>query len=144
MVRGLNCTVQTRGRGKSAPVHIFVSRHLKCDAPACRSGQSLEEQLKKLVQIVDCVCVDVQRAQNFYNKLFYRRVCEARERRPPPPLSAGLTDVFVTRSTVKVDFLSISYRQLEKQVGSSGKERRRTAEDLLSFDCLSRLRSPMT
>uniref|UniRef100_H3DML7 BAI1 associated protein 3 n=1 Tax=Tetraodon nigroviridis TaxID=99883 RepID=H3DML7_TETNG len=48
---------------------------------------SLEEQLKKLVQIVDCVCADVQQAQNVYNKLFY--------------------------STVKVDFLSISYRQLE-------------------------------
>lgn len=39
--------------------------------PACRS-QTLEEQLKKLVHIVDCVCADVQRAQNFYNKLFYR------------------------------------------------------------------------
>uniref|UniRef100_A0A3Q4BII3 Uncharacterized protein n=1 Tax=Mola mola TaxID=94237 RepID=A0A3Q4BII3_MOLML len=52
--------------------------------------KSLEEQLKKLVQVVDCVCADVQRAQNTYNKLFY--------------------------STVKVDFLSISYRQLEKQV----------------------------
>ncbi|TNM96892.1 hypothetical protein fugu_015050 [Takifugu bimaculatus] len=51
---------------------------------------SLEEQLKKLVHIVDYVCADVQRAQNFYNKLFY--------------------------STVKVDFFSISYRQLEKQV----------------------------
>lgn len=37
-----------------------------------RSCQSLEEELKKLVQVVDCVCVDVQRAQNVYNKLFYR------------------------------------------------------------------------
>lgn len=34
--------------------------------------QTLEEQLKKLVQIVDCVCADVHRAQNIYNKLFYR------------------------------------------------------------------------
>lgn len=40
--------------------------------PWCRPCQSLEEQLKKLVQIVDAVCTDVQRAQNFYNKLFYR------------------------------------------------------------------------
>ncbi|XP_041832224.1 BAI1-associated protein 3 [Melanotaenia boesemani] len=51
---------------------------------------TLEEQLKKLVQVVDAACADVQRAQNIYNKLFY--------------------------SAVKVDFLSISYRQLEKQV----------------------------
>ncbi|XP_030264328.1 BAI1-associated protein 3 [Sparus aurata] len=51
---------------------------------------TLEEQLKRLVQVVDCVCADVQRAQNIYNKLFY--------------------------SAVKVDFLSLSYRQLEKQV----------------------------
>lgn len=34
--------------------------------------QTLEEQLKKLVQVVDAVCADVQRAQNVYNKLFYR------------------------------------------------------------------------
>lgn len=34
--------------------------------------QTLEDQLKKLVQIVDCVCADVHRAQNIYNKLFYR------------------------------------------------------------------------
>ncbi|XP_073350945.1 BAI1-associated protein 3-like [Pagrus major] len=51
---------------------------------------TLEEQLKRLVQVVDFVCADVQRAQNIYNKLFY--------------------------SAVKVDFLSLSYRQLEKQV----------------------------
>ncbi|KAK2893650.1 BAI1-associated protein 3 [Channa argus] len=51
---------------------------------------ALEEQLKKLVQVVDAVCADVQRAQNIYNKLFY--------------------------SAVKVDFFSISYRQLEKLV----------------------------
>ncbi|XP_029363686.1 BAI1-associated protein 3 [Echeneis naucrates] len=51
---------------------------------------TLEEQLKKLIQVVDAVCADVQRAQNIYNKLFY--------------------------SAVKVDFFSISYRQLEKQV----------------------------
>ncbi|XP_073350942.1 BAI1-associated protein 3-like [Pagrus major] len=51
---------------------------------------TLEEQLKRLVQVVDFACADVQRAQNIYNKLFY--------------------------SAVKVDFLSLSYRQLEKQV----------------------------
>ncbi|XP_033827680.1 BAI1-associated protein 3 [Periophthalmus magnuspinnatus] len=51
---------------------------------------TLEEQLKKLIQVVDAVCVDVQRAQNIYNKLFY--------------------------SAVKVDFFSITYRQLEKLV----------------------------
>ncbi|XP_029945950.1 BAI1-associated protein 3 [Salarias fasciatus] len=51
---------------------------------------TLEEQLKKLVQVVDAVCGDVQRGQNIYNKLFY--------------------------SAVKVDFFSIVYRQLEKQV----------------------------
>ncbi|XP_075937489.1 BAI1-associated protein 3 [Anarhichas minor] len=51
---------------------------------------TLEEQLKKLVQVVDSVCADVQRAQHIYNKLFY--------------------------SAVKVDFFSTSYRQLEKQV----------------------------
>ncbi|XP_029014875.1 BAI1-associated protein 3 isoform X1 [Betta splendens] len=51
---------------------------------------TLEEQLKKLVVVVDAVCADVQRGQNIYNKLFY--------------------------SAVKVDFFSIAYRQLEKQV----------------------------
>ncbi|XP_047214629.1 BAI1-associated protein 3-like [Girardinichthys multiradiatus] len=51
---------------------------------------SLEEQLKKMVQVIDAVCADLQRAQNIYNKLFY--------------------------SAVKVDFFSITYRQLEKQV----------------------------
>ncbi|XP_034567461.1 BAI1-associated protein 3 [Notolabrus celidotus] len=51
---------------------------------------TLEDQLKKLVQVVDAVIADVQRSQNIYNKLFY--------------------------SAVKVDFFSISYRQLEKQV----------------------------
>ncbi|XP_017284782.1 BAI1-associated protein 3 [Kryptolebias marmoratus] len=51
---------------------------------------TLEEQLKKMVRVIDIVCSDVQRAQNIYNKLFY--------------------------SAVKVDFFSISYRQLEKQV----------------------------
>ncbi|MED6266454.1 hypothetical protein CHARACLAT_002269 [Characodon lateralis] len=51
---------------------------------------SLEEQLKKMVLVIDAVCADLQRAQNIYNKLFY--------------------------SAVKVDFFSISYRQLEKQV----------------------------
>ncbi|XP_034046055.1 LOW QUALITY PROTEIN: BAI1-associated protein 3 [Thalassophryne amazonica] len=51
---------------------------------------TLEEQLKKLVQVVDAVIADIHRAQNIYNKLFY--------------------------STVKVDFFSISYRQVEKLV----------------------------
>ncbi|KAI4903364.1 hypothetical protein NFI96_010770, partial [Prochilodus magdalenae] len=51
---------------------------------------TLEEQLKRLVLVVDAVCVDVQRGQNVYNKLFH--------------------------SSVKVDFFSISYRQLEKLV----------------------------
>ncbi|XP_035766776.1 BAI1-associated protein 3 [Neolamprologus brichardi] len=51
---------------------------------------TLEEQLKKLVQVIDAACADVQWAQNIYNKLFY--------------------------SAVKVDFFSISYRLLEKQV----------------------------
>ncbi|XP_072532527.1 BAI1-associated protein 3 [Salminus brasiliensis] len=51
---------------------------------------NLEEQLKRLVMVVDGVCVDVQRGQNVYNKLFH--------------------------SSVKVDFFSISYRQLEKLV----------------------------
>ncbi|XP_062846398.1 BAI1-associated protein 3 [Trichomycterus rosablanca] len=51
---------------------------------------TVEEQLKRLVQVVDAVCVDVQRGQNVYNKLFH--------------------------GSVKVDFFSISYRQLEKLV----------------------------
>ncbi|KAM9393018.1 BAI1-associated protein 3 [Pholidichthys leucotaenia] len=51
---------------------------------------TLEEQLKTLVHVIDAVCVDVQRAQNTYNKLFY--------------------------SALKVDFFSICYRMLEKQV----------------------------
>ncbi|KAJ7992461.1 hypothetical protein DPEC_G00278790 [Dallia pectoralis] len=51
---------------------------------------TLEVQLRRLVQVVDAVCADVQRGQNVYNKLFY--------------------------STVKVDFFSIAYRQLEKLV----------------------------
>ncbi|XP_035252794.1 BAI1-associated protein 3 [Anguilla anguilla] len=51
---------------------------------------SLEEQLKRLVLVVDAVCVDVHKAQTIYNKLF--------------------------SSSVKVDFFSISYRQLEKLV----------------------------
>ncbi|KTG05130.1 hypothetical protein cypCar_00022231 [Cyprinus carpio] len=51
---------------------------------------TLEEQLRRLVMVVDAVCVDVQRGQNVYNKLYY--------------------------SSVKVDFFSISYRQLEKLV----------------------------
>ncbi|KAG7492011.1 hypothetical protein MATL_G00010080 [Megalops atlanticus] len=51
---------------------------------------SLEEQLKRLVLVVDAVCADVQRGQNIYYKLF--------------------------SSSVKVDFFSVSYRQLEKLV----------------------------
>ncbi|ROL49493.1 BAI1-associated protein 3 [Anabarilius grahami] len=52
--------------------------------------KTLEEQLRRLVVVVDAVCDDVQRGQNVYNKLYY--------------------------SSVKVDFFSISYRQLEKLV----------------------------
>uniref|UniRef100_A0A3Q2Z436 BAI1 associated protein 3 n=1 Tax=Hippocampus comes TaxID=109280 RepID=A0A3Q2Z436_HIPCM len=51
--------------------------------------KSLEEHLKKMVTVVDAVCADIQRAQNIYNKLFY---------------------------AVRVDFFSVSYRQLEKLV----------------------------
>ncbi|MFT7812016.1 BAI1-associated protein 3 [Arapaima gigas] len=50
----------------------------------------VEEQLKHLVLVVDAVCADVQRGLSVYNKLF----C----------------------SSVKVDFFSVSYRQLEKLV----------------------------
>ncbi|MGH0146839.1 UNVERIFIED_CONTAM: hypothetical protein FKN15_034849 [Acipenser sinensis] len=49
---------------------------------------TLEAQLRILVQVVDAVHVDVHRSQNVYNKLFI--------------------------STVKVDYYSITYRQLEK------------------------------
>nr|XP_015215507.1 PREDICTED: BAI1-associated protein 3 isoform X1 [Lepisosteus oculatus] len=51
---------------------------------------TLEEQLRRLVLVVDAVTSDVQKSQNVYNKLF--------------------------SSAVKVDFFSISYRQLEKLV----------------------------
>ncbi|KAK1164971.1 BAI1-associated protein 3-like isoform X1 [Acipenser oxyrinchus oxyrinchus] len=51
---------------------------------------TLEPQLRILVQVVDAVHVDVHRSQNVYNKLFI--------------------------STVKVDYYSITYRQLEKLV----------------------------
>ncbi|XP_061081147.1 BAI1-associated protein 3-like [Conger conger] len=50
----------------------------------------LEEQLRRLVLVVDAVCMDIHKAQTVYNKLF--------------------------SSSVKVDFFSISYRQLEKLV----------------------------
>lgn len=59
-------------------VYNFTVRVLRIyarDAVVVRrvlTPQTLEEQLKRLVQVVDCVCVDVQRAQNIYNKLFYR------------------------------------------------------------------------
>lgn len=75
VVRGLNCTVQAGGRGKYTLASVPVNKGGDASERtplACRSRQSLEEQLKKLVQVVDCVCADVQRAQNFYNKLFYR------------------------------------------------------------------------
>ncbi|MBN3280500.1 BAIP3 protein, partial [Polyodon spathula] len=49
---------------------------------------TLEAQLRILVQVVDAVHVDVHRSQNVYNKLFI--------------------------STMKVDYYSITYRQLEK------------------------------
>ncbi|TSZ68978.1 BAI1-associated protein 3 [Bagarius yarrelli] len=51
---------------------------------------TVEEQLKRMVLVVDAVCFDIQRGQNVYNKLFH--------------------------NSVKVDFFSISYRQLEKLV----------------------------
>ncbi|XP_056434433.1 BAI1-associated protein 3 [Gadus chalcogrammus] len=51
---------------------------------------SLEEQLKRLVHVLDAVCADAQKAHHTYNKLFH--------------------------SAVKVDFFSVSYRQLEKLV----------------------------
>ncbi|XP_042197096.1 BAI1-associated protein 3 [Callorhinchus milii] len=47
-------------------------------------------QLKALVELVDMVCLDLQRNQNVYNKLFI--------------------------SIVKVDYFSLTYRLLEKQV----------------------------
>lgn len=51
----------------------FTSKDAHAFLMACRrSCQGLEEQLRKLVQVVDCVCADVQRAQNVYNQLFYR------------------------------------------------------------------------
>ncbi|KAI1896204.1 hypothetical protein AGOR_G00092400 [Albula goreensis] len=53
---------------------------------------NLEEKLRALVLVVDAVCVDVRRAQTVYNKLF--------------------------SSSVKVDFFSVSYRQLEKLVAA--------------------------
>lgn len=34
--------------------------------------QTVEEQLKRLVLVVDAVCVDVQQGQNVYNKLFHK------------------------------------------------------------------------
>lgn len=34
--------------------------------------QTVEEQLKRMVLVVDAVCVDVQRGQNVYNKLFHK------------------------------------------------------------------------
>ncbi|KAJ8364130.1 hypothetical protein SKAU_G00129610 [Synaphobranchus kaupii] len=51
---------------------------------------TLEEELRRLVSVVDAVCADVQRGQNVYNKLF--------------------------SSSVKVEFFVVSYRQLEKLV----------------------------
>ncbi|XP_054615348.1 BAI1-associated protein 3 isoform X2 [Dunckerocampus dactyliophorus] len=70
-------------KGTSEWYESLVAQHKPEDG-------SLEEQLKKLVLVVDAVCTDVQRAQNIYNKLFY--------------------------GAVKVDFFSVSYRQLEKLV----------------------------
>ncbi|XP_035472103.2 BAI1-associated protein 3 [Scophthalmus maximus] len=69
-------------KGTAEWYESLIARHRPEDG-------TLEEQLKKLVQVVDAVCADIQRAQKIYNKLFY--------------------------SAVKVDFFSISYRQLEKQ-----------------------------
>lgn len=42
---------------------------LLCDSAVLL--QTVEEQLKRLVLVVDAVCVDVQRGQNVYNKLFH-------------------------------------------------------------------------
>lgn len=53
---------------------IFICWDLSVWLSRRCSPQTLEEQLKKLVQIVDYVCADVHRAQNIYNKLFYRRI----------------------------------------------------------------------
>uniref|UniRef100_A0AAQ6I937 BAI1 associated protein 3 n=1 Tax=Anabas testudineus TaxID=64144 RepID=A0AAQ6I937_ANATE len=52
----------------------FIGRALRTDpvVNCVLTTKTLEEQLKKLVQVVDAVCADVQRAQNTYNKLFYR------------------------------------------------------------------------
>ncbi|KAM9780190.1 BAI1-associated protein 3 [Neosynchiropus ocellatus] len=70
-------------KGTAEWYESLIARHKPEDG-------TLEEQLKKLVLIVDAVCGDVQRGQNVYNKLFY--------------------------SAVKVDYFSILYRQLEKLV----------------------------
>ncbi|KAJ8344639.1 hypothetical protein SKAU_G00288320 [Synaphobranchus kaupii] len=64
--------------------------HFKPDEGVRCSRSRWMKQLKRLVLVVDAVCVDVYRAQTVYNKLF--------------------------GSSVKVDFFSISYRQLEKLV----------------------------
>lgn len=51
----------------------FADCTLRTEPVVCLfASKTLEEQLKKLVQVVDAVCADVQRAQNIYNKLFYR------------------------------------------------------------------------
>ncbi|XP_053707641.1 BAI1-associated protein 3 [Synchiropus splendidus] len=70
-------------KGTAEWYESLIARHKPEDG-------TLEEQLRKLVLIVDAVCGDVQRGQNVYNKLFY--------------------------SAVKVDYFSILYRQLEKLV----------------------------
>uniref|UniRef100_H3C752 BAI1 associated protein 3 n=1 Tax=Tetraodon nigroviridis TaxID=99883 RepID=H3C752_TETNG len=70
---------------------------------------SLEEQLKKLVQIVDCVCADVQQAQNVYNKLFYRnvameRVCgtlEQESSRLTQPIGETIFELFISLKILK-------------------------------------------
>ena len=36
--------------------------------------QSLEEQLKMLVHVLDAVCADAQKAHHTYNKLFHRSI----------------------------------------------------------------------
>lgn len=54
-------------------IRIDLVKSLILAAVGCvLTTQMLEEQLKKLVQVVDYVCADVQRAKNIYNKLFYR------------------------------------------------------------------------
>lgn len=71
--------------------------------------------------MVDAVCADIQRAQKIYNKLFYRWILiqileEVLSASCHTEAIATFVFFFYAHSAVKVDFFSISYRQLEKQV----------------------------